>query len=229
MKLTARFNAKFDQYAIFRPFQVHTEQLELLEPLERIEIEAINNMRLRKREEGGQHVAEKINRFTLLNDINVRMSSNSKLFTDREYLEKIVKPWMEIFLWFFEVGYYDDLDFQEVLIRVKDNFKLFNEVNFKEFVEWYSRFAIVFIKAALFRLQTKLIKELMKNKSRFKSKLSRFLGDDNLDQQILTFGILQSYRQGAQFLQGLQQGSLPRNGGRDQPPSRDLLQHVFRS
>lgn len=156
--------------------------------MERIEIESINNLRSKKKDNHNHQVSENINRFILLIDINNRMSNNSKLFFDRDYLEKVVKPWMEIFLWFFEVGYYDDADFQEVLIRIKDNFKLFNEVNIKEFVEWYSKFSISFIKAAMFRLQTKIIKELLKHKSRFKSKLRRLLGEDYKEEQTLSFG-----------------------------------------
>jgi hypothetical protein len=182
-------------YAILRPFRIDTEQLELLEPKERIEIEAIN-ADLTKATEGEERRAAGINRFSLLIDINNRMSSNAKLFTDREYLETVVKPWMNIFLWYFEIGYYEDEHLQEVLIRVKEIFKLFNEVNIQDFVQWYSRFGIVFIKSALFKLQTKLIKELMKNKGRFKSKLSRFLGVDSKDRQTLSFGKLLNFYKG---------------------------------
>lgn len=191
--MTAKYFSRFDKFAILRPFRVDTEQVELLEPVERIQIDSINRSKIKKKEEVVNLMAkfsDSFNRFMLVIDISNRMSNNAKLFFDKEYLEKVVRPWMEIFLWYFEVGYYDDTEFYQVLIRIKDNFKLFNEVNILEFVEWYSKFAIAFIKSALFKLQTKLTKEIMKNKSRFKSKLSRFLGEDFKDQQTLSFGSL---------------------------------------
>lgn len=181
MELTAKYKVKVNYYAILRPFRVDTEQLELLEPIERIEIENINDIRPKKKEEGFSKKPGTKYKFTLLTDISTRLSSNSKLFTDNDYLENVVIPWMEIFLWFFEAGYYEDIEMLDVLRRVKENFKFFNEINLTDFVQWYSKFAITFIKAALFKIQCKLIKESIRSKRSFRNKVSSFLGEDIKD------------------------------------------------
>ena len=179
-----------NRFAILRPFRVNTEQLELLEPIERIEIENISEIRPKRKDDGLFRKPDNKYKFTLLTDISNRLSSNSKLFSESDYLQEVVIPWMEIFLWFFEAGYYEDIEMLDVLRRVKENFKLFNEINLTEFVQWYSKFAITFIKAALFKIQCKLIKESMKRKRRFRSKISSFIGDDNKEESdmSLSFG-----------------------------------------
>lgn len=189
--MTATFKKKFDLYALLRPFRVNTEQLELLEPVERIQVESINALRSRNFSDQtkSQKHTKDINRFSLLTDIVNRMSSNSKLFTEQDYLLLVVKQWMEIFLWFFEAGYYDDQDLKEVLLRVKECYKLFNEVNITEFVQWYSKFAIVFIKAALFRMQCQIIKVFSRKPQTFKARIRRFLGDELKEEELnLSFG-----------------------------------------
>lgn len=180
-------------FAIVRPFRVNNEQLELLEPIERIEIENISNIRPKKKDElfnlAFSKRADNAYKFTLLTDISNKLSSNAKLFADEDYLNNIVKEWMEIFLWFFEAGFYEDGDMLDVLRRVKETFKLFNEINVTEFVTWYSGFSISFIKSALFKIQGKLIKEAIKNKNRFKTKITNFLGKELRDEeQCLSFG-----------------------------------------
>jgi hypothetical protein len=192
-ELTLKYHKKLDSFAILRPFRVDTEQLELLEPIERIEIEVINQIRPKKKEEM-LHLnlfkrQDNLYKFTLLMDINNRLSSNDKLFKDEDYLMKVVSEWMNIFLWYFEAGYYEDSDILEVLRRVKENFKLFNEINIPEFVRWYSNYALTFIKAALFKIQCKLIKESMKYKRKFKSKLIKYWGkEENEEEASLSFG-----------------------------------------
>lgn len=178
-------------FAIHRPFKINTEQLELLEPIERIEIEIINDIKAKKNDDipGDNKKPEIVRKFTLLTDISNRIASNSKLLVEDAYLKEVVRVWMEIFLWFFECGYYDDADLQEVYRRVKETFKFFNEINIKKFVQWYAKFSLNFVKAALFRLQCKLIKDLLKAKGRFESKLSRFLGSEAKPEDFnLSFG-----------------------------------------
>lgn len=188
-----KYYRKLDTFAILRPFRVDTEQIELLEPMERIDIEVINQIRPKKKEEAF-HLnifkrADNIYKFTILMDINNRLSSNAKLFADQQYLNQVVAKWMDIFLWFFEAGYYEDGDILEVLRRVKENFKLFNEINLTEFVKWYSQYAVTFIKAALFKIQCKLIKESVKYKSKFKSKLINYMGKESNEEDLsLSFG-----------------------------------------
>lgn len=178
MNLTSLYKNRRDQFAIIRPFKVNTEQLELLEPAERIEIETINadnGVRSKKRD----NRSDNFSKFALLTDITNRLSNNAKLFSDEDYLTDVVQPWMEIFLWYFEVGYYEDSDTLDIIRNVKENFKLFNEINITKFVQWYSMFAITFIKAALFKIQGKIIKECTKQKRRFESKLKNYIGSDS--------------------------------------------------
>lgn len=214
-------------FAILRPFRVDTEQLELLEPIERIEIEMINQIRPKKKDDiFNLNIFKRVDniyKFTILMDINNRLSSNSKLFVDEDYLMKVVAQWMDIFLWFFEAGYYEDSDILEVLRRVKENFKLFNEINITDFVKWYSQYAVTFIKAALFKIQCKLIKESVKYKRKFKSKISSYLGKEPDEEELsLSFGSL--------FLQGktlVFYKDFHKSHFRDMEEEINLLQEIY--
>ena len=169
------YKKKLDDYAVLRPFRVNTEQLELLEPVERIQIEKVNRLRPKNKHQNSNKKSDHFYKFSLLSEIANILSNNSKLLSDKKFLKKVVIIWMEIFLWFFESGYYEDSDIMEVLKRIKELFNLFNEINIVEFVQWYAKYAMTFIKSALFRMQSKIIKESMKNKSRFSSKLKEYL------------------------------------------------------
>jgi hypothetical protein len=173
------------------PFKLNTGMIELLEPVERIQVEKINQM-MRSGQDKKTEAVDKLNqmmrpehdkkreavdKLSILTCIIDKFVDDSEAYACKKSLE-IFQKCMNIFLWHFESSYYEDNDLIQILQRVKEVFKHFDEIMISEFADWYAKYSKKIIKRALFRLCLKIIKKCRENKSSFKKYLKTFLGED---------------------------------------------------
>lgn len=155
-----------------RPFHVHSDFLELLTPSERNAIRRENrNKDMLKdtlKESDKEQLSTKGKLF-IIDTLPNLFSIHSDINTTDEFLA-LVRDWLDIFLIHFELGYYLEEEFLDVLRALKNALLEACSVNSNEFVLYLYSYLRKFIKSALFFLYDKMCLELSRRKIKKKFK-----------------------------------------------------------